>query len=226
MSGRLDTSFTLSFCPGLGLAVVARIVEQLGGQLRIDSQVNAGSKFSFLIPLALASDKSEVAQFSSRSTGSQPRSRTASEHSSSCTSEIDGLVEALATSHMSPRTSAQYDTSLPPIENVPSSRNGSVGTVTSSRGILEVQSLALPIRPVKVDYLDQEVTHVESPSSNRTSITEAAREPTAASNVRKPTAASGRPCPRESKGSAVEKLRILVVEVSQQSIYLQRVFKT
>jgi len=79
---------------------------------------------------------------------------------------------------------------------------------------------------VKVDYLDQEVTHVESPSSNRTSITEAAREPTAASNVRKPTAASGRPCPRESKGSAVEKLRILVVEVSQQSIYLQRVFKT
>jgi Histidine kinase-, DNA gyrase B-, and HSP90-like ATPase len=37
---------------GLGLAVVARIVEQLGGQLRVDSTVNEGSKFSFLIPLS------------------------------------------------------------------------------------------------------------------------------------------------------------------------------
>jgi len=119
---------------------------------------------------------------------------------------------------MSPRTSARYDTSLPPIDDVPSSRNGSVGTVISSRGILEVQSPALSIRPVKVDYLDQEVARAASPPSNRnrTSITEAAREPTAASNasVRKPTAASGRPRLRESKGSAVEKLRILVVEVS------------
>ena len=200
---------------------MARIVEQLGGQLRVDSQVNAGSRFSFLIPLVLASDNSEVTQFSKCSTGSQPRSRTASEYSSSCTSEIDGPI---ATSHMSPRTLAQYDTSLPPIDDVPSSRNGSVGTVTSSRGILEVQSPALSIRPVKVDYFDQEVTRAASPPSNRnrTSITEAAREPTAASNasVRKPTAASGRPRPRESKGSAVEKLRILVVEVSQQSIHL------
>ena len=197
---------------------MARIVEQLGGQLRVDSQVNAGSRFSFLIPLVLASDNSEVTRFSKCSTGSQPRSRTASEYSSSCTSEIDGLVEAIATSHMSPRTSARYDTSLPPIDDVPSSRNGSVGTVISSRGILEVQSPALSIRPVKVDYLDQEVARAASPPSNRnrTSITEAAREPTAASNasVRKPTAASGRPRLRESKGSAVEKLRILVVEVS------------
>jgi len=34
---------------GLGLAVVARSVEQLGGQLRVDSKVDHGSRFSFLI---------------------------------------------------------------------------------------------------------------------------------------------------------------------------------
>lgn len=34
---------------GLGLAVVARSVEQLGGQLRVDSKVDQGSRFSFLI---------------------------------------------------------------------------------------------------------------------------------------------------------------------------------
>jgi hypothetical protein len=38
---------------GLGLAVVARIVTQLEGQLRVDSEVDRGSKFSVLIPLAL-----------------------------------------------------------------------------------------------------------------------------------------------------------------------------
>lgn len=38
---------------GLGLAVVARIIEQLGGQLRVDSKSNEGSTFSFLIPFGL-----------------------------------------------------------------------------------------------------------------------------------------------------------------------------
>ena len=33
---------------GLGLAVVAHSVEQLGGQLRVDSKVDQGSRFSFL----------------------------------------------------------------------------------------------------------------------------------------------------------------------------------
>ena len=38
---------------GLGLAVVARSVEQLGGQLRVDSKVDQGSHFSFLIPFTV-----------------------------------------------------------------------------------------------------------------------------------------------------------------------------
>jgi hypothetical protein len=38
---------------GLGLAVVAHSVEQLGGQLRVDSKVDQGSRFSFLIPFTV-----------------------------------------------------------------------------------------------------------------------------------------------------------------------------
>jgi len=38
---------------GLGLAVVARSVGQLGGQLRVDSKVDQGSRFSFLVPFTL-----------------------------------------------------------------------------------------------------------------------------------------------------------------------------
>ncbi|KAH7913421.1 hypothetical protein BJ138DRAFT_1146165 [Hygrophoropsis aurantiaca] len=44
---------------GLGLALVARIVEQLGGQLRVESQMGLGSRFSFLIPLELSHAGSE-----------------------------------------------------------------------------------------------------------------------------------------------------------------------
>jgi len=41
---------------GLGLAVVARSVEQLGGQLRVDSKVDQGSKFSFIISFTLCDE--------------------------------------------------------------------------------------------------------------------------------------------------------------------------
>ncbi|KIP01296.1 hypothetical protein PHLGIDRAFT_507654 [Phlebiopsis gigantea 11061_1 CR5-6] len=70
---------------GLGLAVVARIVEQLGGQLRVDSEVNQGSRFSFLIPFSTEAD--------GNSSSSSQRSRTHSRGSRS--NEIDSLVSAL-----------------------------------------------------------------------------------------------------------------------------------
>jgi hypothetical protein len=37
---------------GLGLAVVARLVDVLGGQFRVNSEVTKGSQFSVLIPFA------------------------------------------------------------------------------------------------------------------------------------------------------------------------------
>lgn len=38
---------------GLGLAVVGRVVHNLGGQLRVDSKVNQGSKFTIILPFAI-----------------------------------------------------------------------------------------------------------------------------------------------------------------------------
>lgn len=47
------TTSTKSLFSGLGLAVVARIIEQLGGQLRVNSKPGVGSTFSFLVPFGL-----------------------------------------------------------------------------------------------------------------------------------------------------------------------------
>lgn len=85
---------------GLGLAVVARIVEQLGGQLRVDSVVGEGSTFSFLVPLSLCSnppgpeDPLKVDSSSGRS--------SAMSSQRSIASSLDGLVEALSTAKLSP----------------------------------------------------------------------------------------------------------------------------
>ncbi|KAI0088500.1 hypothetical protein BDY19DRAFT_947972 [Irpex rosettiformis] len=67
---------------GLGLAVVARIVEQLGGQLRVDSKPNEGSRFSLLIPFGTSSRSAST---------SSTRTRTSSYRGD----QIESLVQAL-----------------------------------------------------------------------------------------------------------------------------------
>lgn len=42
---------------GLGLAVVARIIRNLGGQLRVESKLGEGSKFTFVLPFRLPSEE-------------------------------------------------------------------------------------------------------------------------------------------------------------------------
>ncbi|EKM49752.1 uncharacterized protein PHACADRAFT_106758 [Phanerochaete carnosa HHB-10118-sp] len=70
---------------GLGLAVVARIVEQLGGQLRVDSRANEGSRFSLLIPFSTALQQDIDASSQRSSTQSRGSRGT----------EIQSLVNAL-----------------------------------------------------------------------------------------------------------------------------------
>ncbi|KAF9013357.1 hypothetical protein BDQ17DRAFT_1386916 [Cyathus striatus] len=97
---------------GLGLAVVARIIEQLGGQLRVDSKVDEGSRFSFLIPLSLSMEPESERP---ATPGSQ-HSSTRSGSMKSIRSEIDELVEALSADHMVPiRSPRQEDPN--PMEN-------------------------------------------------------------------------------------------------------------
>jgi len=79
---------------GLGLAVVARILKQSGGQLRVDSKVNGGSRFSFLFPLTLPLEgdaKSDLMSF-----GRSDNSPSGSSQSS----KIDNLVDALTSNHI------------------------------------------------------------------------------------------------------------------------------
>lgn len=54
---------------GLGLAVVARIAEQLGGQLRVDSRVDGGTRVSFLV--AFSTEQKEQEKPHTRSAQSQ-----------------------------------------------------------------------------------------------------------------------------------------------------------
>ena len=173
---------------GLGLAVVARIVEQLGGQLRVDSQVAEGSRFSFLIPLGLQGDgsaPSSVVSSLSSATSSvenldKRRSRTMSHNSAS--SKIDSLVEALSSSHMHPQGSTSE------LQKEP------------QPGTVDILGSATPLRPVRIDQFDLDKPARPSGSLHRPS------------GIRLPSKAS-----REALTSADPPvkpvLRILIVEV-------------
>ncbi|TFK20594.1 hypothetical protein FA15DRAFT_673329 [Coprinopsis marcescibilis] len=124
---------------GLGLAVVARSVEQLGGQLRVESSFGVGTKFSLLIPLSLDNGQSVYSSASSgRSSRMEDfvRSATGSQHSSE-KSEIENLVEALSTNHIHPKEGPRQDETRP----------GSIGSI----GSFPVVDSQTPIRPVRLD---------------------------------------------------------------------------
>jgi signal transduction histidine kinase/CheY-like chemotaxis protein len=121
LEGAEEMMDTASGAPGLGLglAVVARIVEQLGGQLRAESEVDVGSKFFFTVQM-LEHTGANLEAVSSRATSSAPgKSRTTSTgravttSSGSATgsggsvvsarsrnSEIDSFVHDFGASHM------------------------------------------------------------------------------------------------------------------------------
>ncbi|KAG6865509.1 hypothetical protein C0991_001939 [Blastosporella zonata] len=121
---------------GLGLAVVARIVEQLGGQLRVNSKVDEGSQFSFLIPLVLecshpvspSLSRASVLSGDSQAKFPNPRRR------SSSTSDLESFIESM----------------------VGSSSGGSAPRFPR-KGIEPAGTSTPPIRAVKVDTFASEV---------------------------------------------------------------------
>ncbi|SCV68109.1 BQ2448_230 [Microbotryum intermedium] len=101
---------------GLGLAVAARIVQQLDGQLRVESELGKGSKFTFIFPFRLPDEQELDSDGSASLPGdtSQPATRPLIRRTSSGSggsrdsvhswdsrkSEIDSLISALSQSHM------------------------------------------------------------------------------------------------------------------------------
>ncbi|TYJ55054.1 hypothetical protein B9479_004278 [Cryptococcus floricola] len=138
---------------GLGLAVVARIVEQLEGQLRAESEVGVGTRFFFNLPMAIH-DPSKPKSRSSRAGSSQRASRADSSSSKSLVSlrsdgsgvpEIDSFVQDLQGSHM---------------EHAPEDdeRLEAARKRMSEPGVFPVTDSSWPIRPSKMSTEAQSVS--------------------------------------------------------------------
>ncbi len=178
---------------GLGLAVVARIVEQLGGQLRVDSALGQGSRFSFLLPLATETSSAFSGSGSAgtrvtigSSGGSSRSSLQRSLHSSlsqpnSRGSQIDNLVEALSSSHLETGPA-------PSPRKIERGSPGSTGRASSTSRV-DIPGSAHPLKPVKVDEFDLDKPVVRKSKSKVSP-------------------------PKRHRDADAPKLRILIVEVS------------
>jgi hypothetical protein len=132
---------------GLGLAVVARIVEQLGGQLRVESKVDEGSQFTFLLPLSLSTEVPDVAVTATNHSNSSLESLCKNSNA------IDSIVEALSTSHV-PANASQQSSPSPSDESQRSSQHPR----KSSLGTIPVSDSPYPVRPINVPELQVERT--------------------------------------------------------------------
>ncbi|KAL5520100.1 hypothetical protein ACEPAG_1760 [Sanghuangporus baumii] len=178
---------------GLGLAVVARIVEQLGGQLRVDSKPNEGSRFSFLIPFELPSSDNTTSMSPTHSSTSVQSLRS---RNSSDSSEIDGVIGALQSDHMKrPRAKK-------------ASREGQRQAIMNSpakEGTFPVADSRFPIKGLKVSDFDVDKS-VESSQFKTMAPTPVPARLTPPFANRSPSRASSSP------SSPSDKLRVLVVE--------------
>ena len=141
---------------GLGLAVVARIVEQLAGQLRAESEVGVGTRFFFTLQM-LANDGRSKSAASGNSKVMRSRSGSSASNSvvslrssaSQGASEIDSFVQHFSASHMLAPVAAD-DQRLKDAEER-----------MSRPGTFPVTDSSFPVRPSK---MDQDETSNESPS--------------------------------------------------------------
>lgn len=198
---RSELTFFLSCATGLGLAVVARVVEQLGGQLRVDSKVDEGSRFSFLLPFPLSTNPGERS-FSAPSPLSGVSRERASSRGSGSSREVDSLVDALASSlgGGGPGTN-RLGTSSSSSEMPP-----------SVPGTFAVRDSGMPVRPVKVDEFEMEEKMMKRESVPRSSMY--VKEPSSL-----PLPKTTKQVDGVSKATAVGEssrsgsLRVLIVEV-------------
>lgn len=153
---------------------MARIVEQLGGQLRVDSKLDQGSKFSFLIPFSL--NKEDSASSASRSgssvSSSRPSNRLSSDESAS--HKIEDLFDAISSDHM--------QTPGTPSRQVPARvarRSRRSKNSVGEAGEFQVEGSKYPIRSIKMDEskLDKKRTATKGISSAATAFVAQAKAP-------------------------------------------------
>ncbi|WWD22241.1 hypothetical protein CI109_106732 [Kwoniella shandongensis] len=147
---------------GLGLAVVARIVEQLEGQLRAESEVGVGSRFYFTLPMMVHHGRPTSRSSKDSTPGNGlVRARTASSGSNSMVSlvsnhsgmsEIDSFVNEFGGSHMFAPV-ASDDKRITDAEE----RMNKPGT-------FPVTDSSWPVRPSRIDGDTEQSTTGSSPS--------------------------------------------------------------
>jgi hypothetical protein len=183
----------------------------------VESKVDEGSRFSFLIPLALSVDGDELVMSSSpgpSSRSSPPKAlrKRSRKQSLDAAGEIDSLVEALSSSHMvSPslqesdhrRTRSSSPSELP------------VTSPTIKPGVFVVSDSSMPVRPVKVDgfTIDTPATPVAESQKTFPYVLDGS------------SSLGGPPLPTPSLAGPSNlfledssKLRVLIVEVMNQNL--------
>lgn len=114
------------------------MVERLGGQLRVNSKIGEGSRFSCLLPFTIATSFNGPPEKKSTSTDEAGSG-------ASGTSEIDSLVEALSSSHMAPHKLGVQARTRNPIARK---------ALPPTGGKFEIEDSAYPVRGIKVDGFD------------------------------------------------------------------------
>ena len=209
---------------GLGLAVVARIVEQLSGQLRAESEIDHGSRFFFTVqmlvhnenqaPRSRASSAHSLIPVQPRGNSSGSGGSVASLRSndSHARSQIDTFVQDFASSHMLAPVPANDQRLLDAEERM------------TRPGTFPVTDSSYPVRSSKVDTESDQFS-MTSPNLNSPrkptlplsrSVATFGRSlsyPATTSPVKRHSGPSPSPNPRSKRGAKGEQtLRVLVVE--------------
>lgn len=165
MSRGLINAIITPISIGLGLAVVAHIIGQLRGQLRVDSKPGVGSQFVFLIPFDLPKSRS------GRSSNSSSRAASLSSvigRGNKGQDEIDSIVEVLAGSPMGGRERSPGQLGSQPEliatdpRTDPTSPKAAARAALSSErrpageGEVELKDINFPLRSLRVDPVDVE----------------------------------------------------------------------
>ncbi|CAE7222203.1 unnamed protein product [Rhizoctonia solani] len=209
---------------GLGLAVVARIVEQLGGQLRVDSKQGQGSRFSFLIPFALPDGSSSEQSFTPDSAERVERSRKssvgsayASAASASANSRIEDIVDALSAPPGQMSSSSSRAGIRPSLQRQPSTQNPPVARVSTRPsnpppGVFPVEGSKWPVRGVKMDEFDVDKPSVSGSMSQAPVLEQAANRAQKQLEEHTVNVGAGKRGGKKPPPEGITKLRILVVE--------------